>query len=218
MLFPIVVVVFPLNQHEDKQIINLRISLRKTKENKLQKLLGKDSATNRKPQGFKNLSTTTFDDDLSSLLNKGPSFVSPQPNELSKLCLLSKPNLQTVTDLLTRDEVPESAVNEFKGGMIRVINECMKVGPTILKHKNTSYKPPPDNVVIIPSDKSKRLIALDHSSYEEMIKQATIEIGNYEMLKKFNQPRTEQINFNGKLNQIANKYKRNDSKLYTALR
>lgn len=174
--------------------------------------------TDRRPQGFKSLSTKTLDDDLSSLLNKGPSFVNPQPNDLSKLCLLSKANLQTVTDVLTREKVSECAVNEFKGGMIRVINECMISGPTILKHKAIPYKPPPDDVVIISSDKSKRLIALDHSCYDDMIKQATIETGNYEALKKLNQPRTEQINFNGKLNQIANKYNRNDPKLYTALK
>lgn len=51
-----------------------------------------------------------------------------------------------------------------------------------------------------------------------MLNKSTIETGNYQSLKKLNLPRTEQINFNGKLNKVANKYKTTDPKLYKALK
>ena len=47
-----------------------------------------------------------------------------------------------------------------------------------------------------------------------MVKKATVETNNYEPLNKLNQPRTDQINFNGKLNKIANKNKTRDPGLY----
>jgi hypothetical protein len=51
-----------------------------------------------------------------------------------------------------------------------------------------------------------------------MVDKSTIETGNYTVLKRQNLARTEQINFNGKLNNIANKYKIQDPKLYAALK
>jgi hypothetical protein len=114
------------------------------------------------------------DTDLINVLNKGPSFVNTEPKELSKLCLLAKANLQLVTDKLNQEDVPENAINEFKGGIARIISECIQSGPNILKHKKLHYKPRPDNIVITPSDKSKRLIALDSTCYHDMVDKSTI--------------------------------------------
>ena len=44
--------------------------------------------------------------------------------------------LQLATDRLHRNNAPEDAVNEFKGGMSRIINECAKSGPKILTQQN----------------------------------------------------------------------------------
>ncbi|CAB4029867.1 Hypothetical predicted protein, partial [Paramuricea clavata] len=88
-------------------------------QRKLQQLLhqrrDKQNYTEQKPQGFKNLSKETLDTDLINVLNKGPSFVNAEPKDLSKLCLLAKANLQLVTDKLNQEDVPENAINEFKG-------------------------------------------------------------------------------------------------------
>ncbi|CAB4022578.1 Hypothetical predicted protein [Paramuricea clavata] len=59
--------VFPLNQQEDHDITRLRNSLAETKESKLKQLLNRQRKLNReyeaenKPQGFKNLSSETLD-------------------------------------------------------------------------------------------------------------------------------------------------------------
>jgi hypothetical protein len=62
-----------------------------------------------------------------------------------------------------------NAINEFNGGMARIISECIQSGPNILKHKKLHYKQPPDTIVITPSDKSKRLIALHSTCYHDMV-------------------------------------------------
>ena len=76
-------------------------------------------------------------------------------------------------------------------------------------------------MIIVPSDKSKRLIALDSTHYKDMVNKATVETGNYETLNKLNHPRTDQIDFNKKLkklNIVANKYKTKDPGLYKSLK
>ena len=133
--------VFPVNQQEDHDITRLRNSLAKTKEHKLKQLLNRQRRLNReyeaenKPQGFKNLSSETLDNQLIKILEKGPSFVNAEPNDLPKLSLLAKASLQRLTDQLKDLNVCESTLNEFKGGMVRVIEEGKKYGSNILKHK-----------------------------------------------------------------------------------
>ena len=64
----------------------------------------------RQPQGFNNLSTEIIDPDLLTILNKGPSYVNADPKRLPKLCLTSKASLQSATDRLQEEKVPESAI------------------------------------------------------------------------------------------------------------
>ena len=68
-------------------------------------------------------------------------------------------------------------------------------------------------MTISQTDKSKRLVALDKSHYEEIVRRSTINTGNYREIKELNQPRTEQIIFNGRLNKIAQKYERDHPQL-----
>ena len=114
--------------------------------------------------------------------------------------------------------IPKCAINELKGGIAPVINECEQLGPEILKTKKLPYKRPPKHVTIIPTDKTKRLIALDTEQYKDMVDTSTIKTGNYEQSKRLNQPRTEQIRFNGQLNKIADKYKTQQPKLWRDLK
>ena len=99
-----------------------------------------------------------------------------------------------------------------------MINECGKQGSEILKTKRIPCKFPAKDITIVPTDKTKRLVALDTTQYKEMIKKCTIDTGNYEERKKINQPRTEQINFNRQLNKIADKYKKKNPKLWRDLK
>ncbi|XP_028413908.1 uncharacterized protein LOC114536755 [Dendronephthya gigantea] len=99
-----------------------------------------------------------------------------------------------------------------------LINECERLGPNRLKNKKLAYKRPTADIVITPTDKTKRLVALDSSQYANMITESTIGTGKYEEKKRLNLPRTEQIRFNKELNKIANKYKTSDPELYKRLK
>ena len=123
-------------------------------------------------------------------------FINAEPRELPKLCLLSIASLQLTTYRLEEQNIPESAINEFKGGIALIIKEYEKFGSSVLTRKNLDYNPPPKTVVITPSDKAKRLIALDVDCYKDMVTKSTVDTGNYKPIKKLNLPRTEQINFN----------------------
>ena len=138
--------------------------------------------------------------------------------DLPRQSLLAKASLQRVMDQLKDQNVPESALSEFKGGMVRVIEEGNRKGIKILKNKSLTYEPPPKNIVITPTDKTKRLLALDAILYHNMLLKSTTETGNYKELRKLNLPRTEQINFNRRLNNVANKYLYCDPRLYRDLR
>jgi hypothetical protein len=215
--------VFPLNEHEDRGITTLQNSLYETKQRKLQQLLNRQQRRNgpkeaeKKPQGFKNISSETLDDKLTNVLEKGPSFVNAAPRDLPRHSLLAKASLQRAMDQLKAQNVPESALSEFKGGMSRVIEEGNKKGSKILKNKTLTYELPPKNIVITPTDKTKRLLALDTTFYDNMLLKSTTETGNYKELRKLNLPRTEQINFNRRLNNITKKYLYSDPRLYCEL-
>ena len=102
--------------------------------------------------------------------------------------------------------------------MARVIEEGNKHGKKILKNKSLTYDLPPKGIVITPTDKTKRLLALDSTSYHDMLHRSTTETGNYKELNRLNLPRTEQINFNTRLNKVTNKYRYKNPKLYKDLK
>ncbi|XP_028404094.1 uncharacterized protein LOC114526768 [Dendronephthya gigantea] len=127
-------------------------------------------------------------------------------------------SLQLAIDQLVEDGVPDRAINELKGGLARIINNCEKFGKEILTKKKLLFKRPVKSVVITSTDKTKRLIALDSERYDNMVSKFTIDTGNYKPLKRLNLPRTEQINFNKVLNKVANKYKSSGPKMYNNIR
>jgi transcriptional regulator of met regulon len=63
--------------------------------------------------------------------------------------------------------------------MARVIEEGNKHGKKILKNKSLTYDLPLKDIVITPTDKTKRLLALDSTSYHDMLHRSTTETGNY---------------------------------------
>lgn len=214
--------VFPMSFCEDQQLITLRNSLREKKQRKLQILLDQqrkeNPPTKQQPRGFENLSSEVLDPNLEAILNKGPSFVNAEPKSLPKSCQTSRASLQLVVDKLKEQKIHESAINEFKGGIARIIDESERCGTTVLKSKRQQYHLPSKQVVIIPTDKSKRLVALDTNHYDDILRKSTIETENYQPKTKLNLPRTEQIRFNGQLNKIAEKYWKDDCKLWKDLK
>ena len=212
-----------MTQTLDLQLTTLSNSLANKRQHKINILLKQQSKDNKqsklvRPEGFKNLSTTTIDANLSDILNKGPSFVNADPKHLPKTSLKARANLQMVADKFINQEVPESTINEFKGGIARLIDTCERTGMDILKANQLQYNRPSEEVTIIETDKSKRLVPLDVLTYIEMVKKSTIESGNYHPVGKLNQPRTEQINFNKQLNKIIKKYEHENPTLYKNLR
>jgi hypothetical protein len=141
---------FPLNYHQYQEITRFESLLNDIKECKLQQLIYRQhhgtarTTTESKPQRFKNLSSDTFDSKLQSILNKGPSFVNAGPRELPKLCLLTKSSLQLTTDRLQEQNIADSAINEFKGGIARIIKECEKFGSRVLTRLSPNLIKPND--------------------------------------------------------------------------
>ncbi|XP_068691472.1 uncharacterized protein [Montipora foliosa] len=209
---------------EDQQISAYKDQLKETKTRKLQTLTFKhfqqnNSMKSEPPQGFKNLSSHDLDPKLVAVLNKGPSYVNADPKQLTRTCLLSRASLQTTIDKLEEQGISTNAINEFTGGIARIIDKCEKTGTKILKSKRLKYEKPPDSVIITPTDKTKRLIAINETQYKDMVQNSTIATGNYQPRKsKLNHPRTEQIKFNSQLNKIANKYTKKHPELSKALK
>ncbi|CAB4042851.1 Hypothetical predicted protein, partial [Paramuricea clavata] len=109
-----------MTKNLDQQLTTLTSSLENKRQHKINILLKQQSKDNRqsklvRPEGFKNLSATTIDANLSDILNKCPSFVNADPKHLPKTCLQARANLQMVADKLEDQEVLESTINEFKG-------------------------------------------------------------------------------------------------------
>ena len=61
------------------------------------------------------------------------------------------------------------------------------------------------DIVVLPSDKTSRMIALNTNSYSNILNAATIETGNFEKVKAIN-PSTHQAYFNRSIKVIAEKY------------
>ena len=171
------------------------------------------------PQGFKKLSTHDLDPKLVAVLNKGPSYVNADLKQLTKTCLLSRASLQTTIDKLEEQLIPTNAINKFSGEFVIIIDKSEKTGTTILKSKRLKYERPPDSVIITPTDKTKRLVAIDKIQYKDLVQNGNIATGNYQLRKStLNHPRTEQIKFNGHLNKIANKYSKTHPELSKAIK
>ena len=195
--------VFPLNMLDHQRISTFQHNLKEIKTRKLRNLVLKQTGSTSKnateaPIGFNNLSSQILDPTLTKILNKGPSFVNADSKQIPRTCLLARASLQAAVDKLEAQQLSTNTLNEFKGGIARIIDKCETSGTQILQSKRQTYQKPPDSVVITPTDKTKRLVAIDTTQYKDILHKSTIATGNYQpKLSKLNQPRTEQIKFNG---------------------
>ena len=83
--------------------------------------------SNSEPLGFKSLSSVTIRT-FKPFLIRGYHLLIQNHENCLKRCLISKASLQLTTDRLPEQCVPDSAINEFEGGITNVINECEKSG------------------------------------------------------------------------------------------
>ena len=190
---------FPLVQLEYEPISAYRIHLKEMETRKLHNLCrqytSKESCSKvEPPQEFINKSSTDLDPRLVTVLNKGPSYVNADQKQITNTSLLSKASLQAAVDKLEEQKIAKIVLNELSGGISCIIEKCQTTSTTFLKSKRQAYQKPPDSVVITPTDKSKRLIAIDKTHYEDILQKSTIATNNYQQRNtKLNQPRTEQM-------------------------
>lgn len=202
--------IYPLLLSEYKILNHYRYLIRLVKRSKMDRLRtakhGSD-ATIDKPTGFVNKSTHLFTEAEMTLLNKGPSYVPPPavPNTTQKI--MFKAELQACYERFKRKDATlanSGNVAEFLIGAKRITEEtsqCLNNRNPIIRTVKDIKKV--ENMVIIPSDKTKRLVAMDSNDYKELIASA---LNPQDKTVNNVKPSTRQIYFNKKLASLMNKY------------
>ena len=156
--------------------------------------------------GFKNLSAVEFSREENDLLSKGPSYIPP-PLIKSNLnfSLKFKAELQACHDRLSKNDSSVASspeMMEFLTSVNSITSRALKnmpnssVSKTISSIRNKSC-------YIYPSDKTKRLIALDYEHYDNIVKQS---LNPDNVSSRPVLPTTRQLNFNSALQKVANRY------------
>jgi len=161
-------------------------------------------------EGFKNISSATFTEMESALLNKGPSFTPGWKNALNNKSLLKESQCEILhcVEQLKELNVSPAQLAEFGGGMLSIINDSLK---ELSLHRNSELTrailsiQKKDGTTITKSDKTARMIAMDTSTYNTILEEATMQTGNFANCRKV-LPTTRQAKFNGKLAKIAKRY------------
>lgn len=196
--------------------------LRCVKRNKLQRLTDSESEPNdnetdiiNKP--FQNLSSSDFSPNQLEILNRGPNYV-PSPEPVTDQTLRRvKANVQSAFNRLrVKDELLATtpATTEFLAGVVRVYESAkLKQEPTRQKGLRRTLQTidatvKSNDVVMINSDKTTRLIAMDGSQYVSLVKDS---LNSEDEVVRKTQPSTMQAKINRKLTEIAQNYR--DSEL-----
>jgi len=208
---------FPLCR-EDSIIYDQYIrKLEATKSNKKRKLSAKyeqqeDSNETQEPLvGFVNLSDNTFTTKEIAVLNKGPSFVPPPATANSSTAkIILKGEIQTCYDRMqSKDAILANSANvtEFLSGCLR-LNQAFESSMLSKKQKETAaivskLKKISRHTPIMPSDKTKRLIALNEDQYSSMLKNA---LNSTDPVVRSIHPKSVQSKFNSLISSIAKHY------------
>ena len=214
--------VFPFNVDVSTVLRRYESELMSTKLKKFDSLSFKikrtDTFEHNEVNGFRNYSNIDVSDDLSKLLNHGPSLMVPNTGRKREVEMVElQADLDICIKRLSRNGVSRESINEFSGGMMNLSKQMKNVKPKIFpkfkKLINEIKCMRDQDVVIVPTDKSSRLIALTKEKYKEMHQEATINTGNFLRCKNV-LPITRQAAFNKQLSSIANKYKDNQENIY----
>jgi hypothetical protein len=160
------------------------------------------------------LSNTTFTEHQISLLNKGPSYVPPPPPISTAARIKNKAEIQACISRVTFKNTQlarTSEYMEFINSVIRVNNAAYTIQTqsekshkkilNLLKEIKTLKTP------ILPSDKTKRLIAMETTDYELMLKNS---LNKDDPTTNTVLPSTRQQKINAEITRIAEKYNGND--------
>ena len=207
--------VFPLNKYENEHLEIFSTQLQRTKAKKLLSLTHRNNTTVNAPQGFSNITSHSLSENTTSLLNKGVSYIPPQYSrqQLNKKIIESLSDIEICSSKLAAKNVNRDIIQEFSGGLSNIIKKTKPKTSTKdyreMKKEIESY----EDMVIIPTDKSNRLMAIDKKTYEDMLDEATIKSGNFEKVRHV-KPITRQQNFNKALFSLISKYRGNQPDSY----
>ena len=202
--------IFPLTRSEMGQLTTYENKLHEGKLNKFVALL---ADTNEERDGndaikaFQNLSNGDFNNKCVELLNKGPNFKTglKPDNTFKKIKSYCYADIIKCADKLERRSTSSENIAELCGGLINLLNRTENELHFIKRYNTNSKIRQSSSTVIIPTDKSARLVALDKEHYTQLLNDATIATGNFNEIR-LNQPSTRQSYFNKSLVTIAKKY------------
>ena len=215
--------VFPLNKSDQRHLNIFEKGLVNTKMKKLRQLLlekhsemGTDSfdGADGDIHGFVNDTEMEISDKMVNILNKGPSFIPPSISKraLEREITECHADVEICLRKLACLGVPPEIRQECGGSFVRILNSIdtsVVCDKGVSREFQTLRKNLKDNdCVILPTDKTSRLMAIDKRVYDSMLHKSTIGSNNFTSTKNV-KPATNQAKFNKAVMEIANKYDKN---------
>lgn len=222
--------VFPQDESKTHRLHALQTQLQKTKSKKLSMLLHEKRKENHQSDihgvdtnlngvsGFDNRANIGISRELNDLLSQGPSFTVPNSSMHGERLLKElKAELEFSMAKLEQIGEPKEIINEFSGG---ILNICK---PALLQNTRQDrictssvmkeLRSIPDDTLIIPTDKTSRLLSITRDEYDSMFRASVLESRNFTKVREA-KPVSRQTNFNQKLSNIANNYRAHQENIY----
>jgi len=219
---------FPLTESDNSVFDNYKCMLRAVKHHKRKALSSRYNLSARDsvidpPKGFTNLSTAVWSKRELSVLNKGPSYIPPLKKKQSFASAIDeKSEIQCCYDRLLWKSpaiARSSNVVEFLSGCVRLNSQYRQRGSSQRDKEicqavsSIKKKCRDEDRTIVPSDKTKRLIALNQTTYDEIL---TGSLNHEDTTVRSVHPKTIQSAFNRIIDRISNQYD-NNSSIYTEI-
>ena len=209
---------FLMTIHEFGMLNRYKFLLRTNRRKKILSLIDLKTRPNfcndehNKPIDFKNMSMHYFTT-KQDLLNKGSSYIPPPPIYNQKSIIAHKTEIQSCFDriFLCDNKLANSAsFMQFISGGNNIMVKAFNIHNQMMKN-NSIWKTleeikmlQNDTLCIMPWDKTKRLIAMDTSVYNEMLKNT---LNRDDRIVKFKLLISRQHKFNTSLMNTAENYK-----------
>ena len=211
-----------MNMVDTESLFAFKQQVSNTKYKKLhhliQKTEHKSQIIDRPIDGFFNASKVSISDDTKKILDLGPSFVMPNTKLTDKAILELQADLELCVKELKVMKAPKESIEEFSGGMTKLIkasqHDCNQKQRSLNTKKfEEEIRQLSKSTTIVPTDKTRRLIALNNHDYITMHEEAIIGSQNFSKTKHL-QPSTRQAYFNRAITSISRKYKFNHFKTW----
>lgn len=214
---------FPLTYSQQRTLNSYNYFLRCVKRSKLRGLHEESNSNEplRDPvepiNGFTNKSTVSFTSEETDLLQLGPSYVPPRKMNVNQISLETAQNIQCCMYRLEKKSpalAQSNQVTEFFSGINRITIDSV---PAANNNTNRSISRIINSIQkkaklapIMPSDKTKRLVALDNQQYNNMLCTA---LNPQDERVRTVLPSTTQQRFNRQIQAIASHYSDNDTRI-----